>query len=156
MQKNKLICTTVKEAWLKEAQKKYLKKINFILPFEIQTIKSDGFSREQKELKKEAESRLILEAISDKDTLIFFDEKGKSFPSSRELCSAWVRVWESSQPIVYVVGGAYGVTHLVRQRAQQIWSLSPYTFNHHLAQLMVLEQMYRSLSLWKNRPYHND
>ena len=155
MKPHKLLCTAVKEAWVLEAQAHYLKKINYTLPLSIQTIKTISVARDQQQIKIKKETQLFLKHIDDKDFVILFSEEGEKFSSSQILCEELVRIWEFAQPTTYVVGGAYGIGEEVKSRAQKVWGLSPYTFNHHLAQVMVLEQLYRSTSLWHNLPYHN-
>jgi 23S rRNA (pseudouridine1915-N3)-methyltransferase len=66
------------------------------------------------------------------------------------------RVLESGKSrLVFVIGGAYGFSDEVYARADMKWSLSALTFNHWLAQLAALEQVYRGLTILKGIPYHN-
>lgn len=65
------------------------------------------------------------------------------------------RQWrDMGRPLTFVVGGSLGVGAQVRQRAQWFWSLSPLTFPHGLAQVVVAEQIYRAWTILEGHPYH--
>lgn len=154
--KNTLLCTKHTEPWALEAQKHYAKKINFFINFNIHSVKGRAFSREQKDLKKEEDSKHLLKNIKPNHKVILFDEAGKLCTSSTSFAKELISVWESPTPQVYfIVGGAYGVSEQIKKTAYKTLSLSRQSFNHHLAQIMALEQIYRSLNIWKNKPYHN-
>lgn len=154
---NTFLCTQHNQSWALEAQKQYDKKINFFINFHIQNIKGKNFSREHKELKKEEDSKNLLKNIRPNSKIVLFDEKGKLCKSSADFAKELISIWESPTPQVYfIIGGAYGVNAAVKQAAYKTLSLSNQSFNHHLAQIMALEQIYRSLNIWKNRPYHNE
>lgn len=154
--KNTLLCTQHNEAWALEAQQKYQQKINYFINFNIHSAKSKNLSREHKELKKEEDSKSLLKSIKPNSKVILFDEQGKLCSSSSEFAKELISIWEASPPQIYfIVGGAYGVNEQIKKIADKILSLSYQSFNHHLAQIMALEQIYRSLNIWKNRPYHN-
>jgi 23S rRNA (pseudouridine1915-N3)-methyltransferase len=55
-----------------------------------------------------------------------------------------------------LIGGAFGFGNEIRERADWTWSLSSMVLNHHVAQAVVLEQVYRAFTIWKNIPYHNE
>jgi len=61
----------------------------------------------------------------------------------------------STKSLVLLIGGAYGVSPAVRERAQQTWSLSKLVFPHQLVRLIVAEQVYRAFSILNNSPYHH-
>lgn len=154
--KNTLLCTQHNEAWAMEAQKQYQQKINYFIDFNIHSVKSKSLSREHKALKKEEDSKNLLKNIKPSSKVILFDEAGKLCSSSLEFSKELISVWETSPSHIYfIVGGAYGVNSQIKQIADKSLSLSYQSFNHHLAQIMALEQIYRSLNIWKNRPYHN-
>ncbi|MBE8221151.1 MAG: 23S rRNA (pseudouridine(1915)-N(3))-methyltransferase RlmH [Bdellovibrionales bacterium] len=154
--KNIFLCTQHNEPWVLEAQKQYQKKINYFINFDICSAKSKGISREHKELKKEEDSKSILKNIKPGGKIILFDERGKLCLSSNEFAKELISVWESSPDKIYfIVGGAYGVNEKIKKTADKTLSLSYQSFNHHIAQIMAMEQIYRSLNIWKNLPYHN-
>jgi len=55
----------------------------------------------------------------------------------------------------FVIGGPYGVSDAVRQRASMVLSLSKMTLTHQMARLFLLEQLYRAMTIVRNEPYHN-
>ena len=129
---------TSKEPWLTEAQQVYTKKLQGFAKFELVALKSPNLARGQQAQKSEVESELILKKLSGKERLILFDEK------------AW------KPKFVFVIGGAFGFSDALKAKANLRISLSNLTMNHHVAQLMALEQLYRAFSIWKGLPYHNE
>lgn len=79
------------------------------------------------------------------------DGKALTTPGWKELLD---RIERDAQPASFVIGGAFGLSDGVRKRAVQTVSLSPATFTHELARVLVLEQLYRAWTLKKGVPYH--
>ncbi|MDD4210131.1 MAG: 23S rRNA (pseudouridine(1915)-N(3))-methyltransferase RlmH, partial [Bacteroidales bacterium] len=61
----------------------------------------------------------------------------------------------SLKRIVFVIGGAYGFSEEIYEKADTMISLSPMTFSHQMVRLLFLEQLYRGFSILKNEPYHH-
>ncbi len=102
-----------------------------------------------------AEESLILKRLQPHHHLILLDERGKLL-SSPEWASQFQQLMNrSTRTLVLLIGGAYGVSEAVRQRAQQTWSLSKLVFPHQLVRLVVAEQVYRAFSILNNSPYHH-
>ena len=142
--------------WFSRAQELYLKKIKNFYPLEEIEIRSPQIQRKDQAQKIEEEAKKILAKIKPNDWVILFDEKGKSFSSLNFASELQLRMERSPSRIVFVIGGAFGVSDLVRERAQDTVSLSPMTMNHLVAQVMAYEQVYRALTIQKNIPYHNE
>lgn len=102
------------------------------------------------------ESQKILSYTKQGDYLILLDESGKIF-DNLELVDAINRATEilKVKRIIFVIGGAYGVSQELKQKADLIWSLSKLVFPHQLVRLILLEQLYRSTSIINNHPYHH-
>jgi 23S rRNA (pseudouridine1915-N3)-methyltransferase len=145
------------ENWLAELTEEYRKKIGFFCSVEILQIKPTKQSRSSSEQKRADETAALLKALGKKeDYVILCDERGDSL-SSRKFSQRLVKSFETGKSRVsIVIGGAFGFSDEMRERADWIWSLSPLVFNHHIAQAVVLEQVYRGFTIWKNLPYHND
>ena len=145
-----------KDDWIDEGLNTYQKKISFFNEFEIRHFKSPKFSREQKDLKMMREGEILLEHFSKyKGQIVLLDEMAK--PQTTPSFSKWLgKKLETSQPLSFVVGGAYGFSPAVKKYAQEKISLSSLTFSHSLAELILVEQIYRAFSLLKNTPYHNE
>lgn len=142
-------------AWLKQAASDYLQKINPLIAFSIHELKAAGRSRDDKLAKVKAETEEILDWLTPEDFVVLFDEKGKVLDSnqfSKQLNQALI---SGKKRTVFIVGGAFGVDESIRKRANQVLSLSGFVLNHHVAQVVVLEQIYRGLAILKNLPYHN-
>ena len=98
------------------------------------------------------ESQLLLARLTECDFVILLDERGQMLdsPSFCQLLLA-----QSQRPIVLIIGGAYGVTEELRQRADVVWSLSKLVFPHQLVRLILTEQLYRAQEIYHNSPYHH-
>jgi 23S rRNA (pseudouridine1915-N3)-methyltransferase len=145
-----------KEEWLGEISDEYSKKLGYFFPTEIIRLKPSRQARASADVKQADETADILKQIKKDDLVILCDEKGQSL-DSKAFSAKFVKLIERGRPrIVFVIGGAFGFGADLRARADMMWSLSPLTFNHHVAQAVVLEQCYRAFAIWKNLPYHNE
>ena len=145
-----------KEVWLKELQSTYFKKINHFIKFEIVLVKPYREAREQTQDKILKEGLSLLRKIETNDYVVVCDEHGKESSSvqfAKKLEALTVQV--SQRRIVFIIGGAYGLSDGVKERAQEKIKLSGMTMNHHMAQAMLLEQIYRAFTIIKGIPYHN-
>lgn len=146
---------TSKEEWFDQAVLQYSKKISHYAEFEIQTLKTMKHGRDESELKKKFEASELFKKIDQNDFVILFDEIGKSI-TSEDFAAQITKCEESGKKrIVYIIGGAYGVTDEVKQRAQVKINLSSMVMNHLVAETMVLEQIYRAYTIKNRIPYHN-
>lgn len=103
---------------------------------------------------RQDESGRILSRLRDDDYVVLLDERGKLLDSpalSRQLEAQL----DSSRNIVVIIGGAYGVSEALAQRADLVWSLSPLVLPHQLVRLILAEQLYRAQEIAANRPYHH-
>ena len=143
--------------WAEEIAREYDKKLSQFGKFERILIKSPSMERKSSDQKREAEGELLLKKIEPNEFLVLMDERGKKFENSPDLSQRLQKIMSGSQSTVsFVIGGPYGFSSAVRERANELWSLSNLTMNHHVAQVAFLEQLYRSFAIWKNLPYHND
>ena len=107
------------------------------------------------EQQKKAEGDLILSQLNSGDDLILLDEKGKTFTSV--MFSQWIekQMNAGSKRIVFVVGGPYGFSKDVYDKAKFKISLSEMTFSHQMIRLIFVEQLYRAFTIIKGEPYHH-
>lgn len=146
-----------KEDWVIEAEEFYAKKLKAFFKFEIEKIRAAGGERDSSEENKKREGEKLLSRIDKSDFVIALDEKGQMFEGSRKLSAEFLKTIEKSPTrIVFVLGGAFGLSDFVKQRAQKTWSLSPLTMSHWVAEISFLEQLFRAMTLIKGLPYHND
>ncbi|WP_027389794.1 23S rRNA (pseudouridine(1915)-N(3))-methyltransferase RlmH [Chrysiogenes arsenatis] len=132
------------------------KRIGRFVPFEATVLKDAKIASHVPVAQvQEEEGERLLKAVSSDTSLILFDEQGDQL-TSRQFAE-WIGSMESwNREIAFAIGGALGHGTLVRTRAERRVSLSPLTFNHYLARLVALEQLYRALTLLRGMPYHND
>ena len=143
-------------SWAEEIAQEYDKKLSQFGKFERILLKSPSLERKSQEQKRETEGELLLKKIEPNEFLLLLDERGKKFENSQALSECLVKIMSGSQSTVtFVIGGPYGFSKAVRDRANESWSLSNLTMNHHVAQVAFLEQLYRCFAIWKNLPYHN-
>ena len=151
-----LSAASAKENWFDLAETAYIKKLSGFYPTENISLKTPKLDRGSSDVKKREEEKSFLKAIEPQDYVILLDENGKLPGKSEEFSKLIVRALESGKPrLIFLIGGAYGVTDMIRKRANLTLSLSTLTMNHLVAQTMLYEQVYRALAIWKNLPYHN-
>lgn len=148
--------TENKEAWLRAAADVYREKISHYSKCDLISIKPYKEARGATQEKIKKESAAILEKIDDRDYVILCDLKGKA-SSSEKFAERLGKTIDGggSRKIVFLIGGAYGVDESLRTRANERLLLSEMTMNHYVAQVVLLEQIYRALTILKNIPYHN-
>ena len=101
------------------------------------------------------ESQRILSKLRPTDTVILLDEVGTQFDSSA-LARTLDQLFTNGKSVVFVIGGAYGVSDELRSRADTVWSLSPLVFPHQLVRLVLIEQLYRAQSIANGGRYHHE
>lgn len=144
------------EPWVDLAAEDYVRKISHVYPIERVAIKSRNSEREKKDEKIKAEAEATLKLLKPRDHVILFDEGGKKFDSSVAFSHYLQKIMGlQKNKLVFVVGGPYGVDKRVKEKADAIISLSSLTMSHHVAHVVVLEQIYRALAIWRGLPYHN-
>lgn len=152
-----LLIGKTSERYLQEGLDEYCKRLSRFVKYEIDIIadlkNAKNLTHEQI---KDAEGRLILERLSGSDTVILLDERGVAM-SSLEF-SAYVDDFalRSVKSLVFVIGGAYGFSKDVYQRAAGKISLSKMTFSHQMVRLIFTEQLYRAYAISAGLPYHHE
>jgi 23S rRNA (pseudouridine1915-N3)-methyltransferase len=146
---------TAKEPWFEEAQAVYTKKISGFVEYQVVTLKTLRQERDDKAAKKEFEAMELLKKISKDDFIILFDEKGQEQDSIKFSNTIEKARASGKKRMVFIVGGAFGVTDEVFNRAEVRICLSKMVMNHLVAETMAFEQIYRSLTIIHRIPYHN-
>lgn len=101
-----------------------------------------------------SENETLLKVIPGKAFVVLCDERGKDL-SSAELAGKFA-AWQERAELVFVIGGADGVTDELRKRADFVLSLGRKTWPHRLARVMLLEQIYRARQINTGHPYHRE
>lgn len=102
------------------------------------------------------EEELFLKNISNTDTVYLLDENGKEFTSRQFSEFLNKKMIASTSNLVFLIGGPYGFSKGIYNKAEGKISLSKMTFTHQMVRLFFLEQLYRAFSILKNLPYHHD
>ncbi len=135
----------------------YSSRINKYIAFETITIpelKSAGSITVQEQKLKEG--KRIIQALGNDDWVILLDERGKEFRTI-EFTDYLEKAFRMSRKrIVFVIGGPWGFSDDVHQRADFMISLSRMTFPHQLVRLLFLEQLYRVFTILRGEPYHHE
>lgn len=135
----------------------YSSRLTHYLPFDIITIpelkNTKSLSAEQQ---KTAEGELILKQLQGGDYVVLLDEHGAERRSVD--FAAWVekRHQTVSKRLVFIIGGPYGFSPAVYDKAHEKISLSKMTFSHQMIRLIFVEQLYRAMTIIKNEPYHHE
>ena len=134
----------------------YVERINHYMPFDVVTIpelkNTKNLSEEQQ---KQAEGELILRQLQPTDTVVLLDEHGREYRSI-EFASWLEHKRNTARRLVFVIGGPYGFSPSVYQRANEQLSLSKMTFSHQMIRLTFAEQVYRACTIIKGEPYHHE
>ncbi len=144
------------ENYVKEGIEMFSKRISNYYPIQWNIIpmpKNAGIMNEYDLKIKEGEA--IMAILKKEDYLVVLDEKGKQMNSEGVAAFLQQRANESEKNIVFLIGGAYGVSDVVLQRANYKWSLSQLVFPHQLVRLILAEQVYRACSILRNEKYHH-
>lgn len=144
------------DQWLKEGIAQYEKRMNRYWPFALQVIPDvKGGGKLPPEQLKTAEGKAILKHLQPSDELILLDEKGKEMHS--EKLAQWFQKKANAglKNLVLLVGGAYGFSPEIYQKARGKLALSQLTFSHQMVRLFAIEQIYRSMTILHGEPYHH-
>lgn len=144
------------ETYVKEGVELFTKRISNYYPVEWNILPSpkNAAMLSEADLKKK-EGEMITGFLQKDDWLILLDENGKILNSEGLASLIQSRANESTKNIVFLIGGAFGVSDAVKQRANYTWSLSKLVFPHQLVRLILAEQVYRACSINRNEKYHH-
>ncbi len=149
-----LLVGKTREEFIKEGLDFYQKRLK---PYLKLTLKSVREEREgtnlPAELIKSREGERLLAQITPRSYVVALDPKGKEFTS--EAFAVWLNKREQdSRPLTFLLGGHLGLDHAVLSQAHETLSLSRLTLTHELSRLILLEQLYRAMTIITGHPYH--
>lgn len=142
-------------AWLAEALEEFEAKIRPLIGFEIVHLSTPAVARDHSVEKVERESEKLMNIIKPDDFVVVFDERGLALDSQSFSKKVNQVLNSGKKRALFIVGGAYGVSDAIRKRAHMTLNLAPFVMNHQVAQIVAAEQIYRSLTILKGLPYHN-
>ena len=144
------------ESFVDEGIKLFTKRISNYYPIEWQIISTPKNAAVLSDVDlKQKEGETILNLLKKEDYLILLDERGKTLTSEGLASFIQQRANESEKQLVFLIGGAFGVSKAIFERADFKWSLSPLVFPHQLVRLILAEQIYRACSINRNEKYHH-
>lgn len=145
------------EPYLETGIAKYVGRLGHYVPFEMRVIPDIKNRKTLSEAQqKKSEGELLLSQLQPGDLIVLLDENGKTF-SSRGF-SKWIenQMNVGCKRIVFVIGGPYGFSQEVYEKANSKISLSEMTFSHQMVRLIFVEQLYRAFTILKGEAYHHD
>lgn len=136
-----------------EGLRHYVERIRRMEPIEELVLADAG--KGDPAWQQRTESERILGALKPGERVVVLDERGKLLTSAAfaQRIGAWRD--QGVRDLAFVIGGAYGMTDEVRQRADLVLSLSPMVFPHQLVRVLFAEQLYRAFSILKGTGYHH-
>ncbi len=151
-----LAIARTEEAYLREGIELYLNRIKHYLPFEYVEVSDKKIAKKiTAEQQKQREAEIILPMLGSADELYLFDEGGREFDSVGFSDFLQKKMNAGTKTLVLLIGGPYGFSDLLYDRAIGKLSLSRMTFSHQMVRLFALEQVYRALTIIKGEPYHH-
>ena len=131
----------IKKKWIQQGIEMYLKRLPGL---EVVEIKDNNQTKEEQTIK---------EIIKKNETLVTLNENAQAF-TSKQLATKLLN--SHNQNIIFVIGGATGLPPSLNSSASWQLSLSPLTFPHEIARLLLIEQLYRAKSITQGGPYHKE
>lgn len=144
-------------SYVNDGMNEYLKRLKHYINFNLEVIPDIKKGKKTSvEIQKAKEGELILSKLGPGKELHLFDEKGKMFSSKEFSQFLNKKMVSGPKEMVFVIGGPYGFSNDVYQRAASKISLSRLTFSHQMVRILCLEQFYRAYTILKGEPYHHE
>ncbi|MGL5012753.1 MAG: 23S rRNA (pseudouridine(1915)-N(3))-methyltransferase RlmH [Bacteroidales bacterium] len=152
-----LVIGKTTERYFIDAIAEYQKRLKFYIPFDLEIIpelkNTKGLNFEQQ---KEKEADLLLAKFQTGDSVVLLDERGQTYSSMEFATYIEKQMHQVSKRLIFVVGGPYGFSQRIYERANGKISLSKMTFSHQMVRLFFVEQIYRAMTILNNEPYHHE
>ena len=143
--------------WVRQGLDIYVSRLKHYIPFSIVEIPElKNVSALSKDQIKSKEGELILKNRRPTDDVILLDEKGKQYTSVELAKIIQDKISYAGKDIIFIIGGAYGFSDAVYQRANSKLSLSKMTFSHQMVRAIFAEQIYRAFTIMRGEPYHHE
>lgn len=143
--------------WVREGLEIYISRLKHYVRFslvEIPELKNvSALSKENIKLK---EGELLLKNVRPTDCLVLLDEHGRELRSVEFASELSDMMSRGGKDLVFAIGGAYGFSREVYDRADRKFSLSKMTFSHQMVRTIFAEQLYRAFTIMQGEPYHHE
>lgn len=148
-----LLVGKTSEAYLKEGIEVYLKRLTNYISLSQGVLALS--SAKDKRIAIEEESKSIQSKLLPGDFIVVLDESGSEV-GSRQLAGMFQK-WmvNGIGRVVFIIGGPFGISPALKQKANLILSVSKFTFTHQMVRLILVEQIYRAMTIIKNESYHH-
>ena len=145
------------EPYFVTAINEYVQRTRRYLSFDMEVIPELKNTKSiSEEVQKEKEGELILKSLQPGDVVVLLDEGGKEMRSIEFANYMEKKMNSVNKRLVFIIGGPYGFSDAVYQRANSKISLSKMTFSHQIVRAIFTEQLYRAFTILKNEPYHHE
>ena len=141
----------IKEKYLKDAIDEYKKRISKYTNLEIIELEDEGLVEKEKAIKLEGNK--INRYLNNKDYIITLEIEGKQL-TSKEFATKIDQILIENSNISFIIGGSYGISEEIKNKANMHLSFSKMTFPHQLFRVILLEQIYRAYKINNNESYH--
>ena len=143
-----------KEEYVRLAEREYLKRVMPWCKLSITELDIGKFSALPENQRKEKEAQLLLNRLGTSDFVVVMDENGKKF-SSQDFAGFFEKTISSGKSrFQFLIGGVFGWDLSILERANLVLSLSPMTFTYQMSRVILVEQIYRALSIINGSKYH--
>ena len=143
------------EKYLKEGIEKYLTRLKHYCKFEIDTIPDlKNVKNLSVDSQKQKEGETILSKIEKSDFVVLLDENGREF-NSPNFSQFLQKRMNTGMDLIFVIGGPFGFSRDMYERANSKVALSQMTFSHQMVRLFFIEQLYRGFTILKGEKYHH-
>lgn len=143
--------------YLQEGIEQYTKRLSHYIPFELKILPDVKTTKAlTTDKQKEMEGELFMSAIQQGDWITLLDERGKEFTSRDFASYIDKKMVTIPKNLIFIIGGPYGFSKAMYDRANEKLSLSKMTFSHEMIRLFFVEQIYRAMTILKGEPYHHD
>lgn len=139
--------------FVEDGVRHYLARLERTSPVELVVLPEAG--RGDVAFQQRTESERILAALKTGERVVVLDERGAALTSPAFATKLGNWRDQGVRQVAFVIGGAYGMTDEVRQRADLVMALSAMTFPHQLVRVLFAEQLYRAFSILQGSPYHH-
>ncbi len=143
--------------WIKEGLGLYTRRLSHYIPFAVEEIPEPKFPvSATQDFVKEKEGALLLSGLKPSDEVILLDERGSQMRSVEFARYLQDKMARGGRNIVFMIGGPYGFSQAVYDRAEGKISLSKMTFSHQMVRVFFVEQVYRAMTILGGEPYHHE
>jgi 23S rRNA (pseudouridine1915-N3)-methyltransferase len=156
-----IICIgNLKEPWLKEAEREYIKRLSSYIKVNVTELSEKRLNKNpspaDEDIVREAEGEALLQCAEKHNGAVIFtlDMRGKQFTSEGFAKQINGLALSGKTKYVFLIGGSLGLPEKVRQKADILLSFSDMTFTHQMMRIILLEQLYRTQKILRGEPYH--